>query len=131
MSKAYKVPLLLLFIMIGCQKRLIQKEEMKYLNDYYKDKNYYLKDNFTLNPKELLKKGTSVKIWIESTPTLLKVKCYPSNEDRESALGKMVAYLINEDIRGKDLTYEVLEDLIETKLVVYQPNVVKQTNTKK
>ncbi|MCB1179375.1 MAG: type II secretion system-associated lipoprotein, partial [Leptospiraceae bacterium] len=81
--------------------------------------------------KEVLDKGTSVKIWLESTSSLLKVKCYPSEADRESAIGKMVSYLINEEIKDGPFTIEELELLIDEKLTFYVPKNVKRVVSKK
>jgi len=77
-----------------------------------------------MSNKDVLQKGTSVKIWIESTPTILKLKCYPSNIDREVAIGKMVTYLINEEIRNSSFNLESIENLIDEKLVYYDPREV-------
>ncbi|MCB1140737.1 MAG: type II secretion system-associated lipoprotein [Leptospiraceae bacterium] len=121
-----KLALIVCFFFLSfCSRRLIKKQDISHLNEYYKDKTYYLKENIVLNSKESLKKGTSVKIWIESTPTILKVKCYPSTIDREIAIGKMVAYLINEDIRRNEFSYEMLEELIDQKLIYYLPSEIK------
>ncbi|MDX1960780.1 MAG: type II secretion system-associated lipoprotein [Leptospiraceae bacterium] len=113
---------LLISIMIFslfCQRRVLKKDDIAFLNEYYGKKTYYLKQDVQINNKEVLKKGLSVKIWIESTSSLLKVKCYPSNADRESALGKMVNYLINEDLKNKQLTMDGLDDFILAKLEEY------------
>jgi len=107
------------FSFFHCQRRVIKKNEVFHLNEYYKNKNYYLKENLTISSKEILEKGTLVKIWIESTPSILKLKCFPSNIDREIAIGKMVTYLINDDIRSSDFTLESIESLIDEKLVFY------------
>jgi type II secretion system-associated lipoprotein len=117
---------LFLLLIVDCQKRILKKDDLVLLNEYYGKKTYFLREDVPINNKEVIKKGTSVKIWIESTSSLLKVKCYPSNTDRESALGKMVSYLINEDIRGKSFTQDNLDNLIGQKLEVY---VVKRNKT--
>jgi type II secretion system-associated lipoprotein len=113
-----------------CQKRLIKKDDLSLVNEYYSDKTYYLKDNLEVG-KELFKKNTSVKIYIESTPTLLKIKIYPSNIEREAAVGKMVTYLVNEDFKGKSFTVEYLDKMIEEKLVAYNPDQLRLKKTKK
>lgn len=81
--------------------------------------------------KEVIEKGTSVRIWIESTASLLKVKCYPSNADREGSAGKMVTYLVNEDLKEKEFTVEDLEGLIDQKLSFYLPKDLKSNKVKK
>jgi type II secretion system-associated lipoprotein len=119
------------FSFYQCQRRVIKKNEVFHLNEYYKNKNYYLKENLTISSKEILEKGTLVKIWIESTPTILKLKCFPSNIDREIAIGKMVTYLVNDDIRGSDFTLESIEELIDNKLTYYDPKEVTKAKTGK
>ncbi len=125
------VIIMLAFGLFYCQKRIFKKEEVYHLNEYYKNKTYFLKDNLTISNKEILSKGTSVKIWIESTPTIFKLKCYPSNIDREIAIGKMVTYLVNDDIRGSDFTLESIEELIDNKLTYYDPKEVTKAKTGK
>ena len=123
--------IVLAFALFYCQKRIFKKEEVYHLNEYYKNKTYFLKDNLTISNKDTLPKGTSVKIWIESTPTIFKLKCYPSNIDREIAIGKMVTYLVNDDIRSSDFTLESIEDLIDNKLTYYDPKEVTKAKTGK
>lgn len=125
------VLIILTFTLSYCQKRIFKKEEIYHLNEYYKNKTYFLKDNLTISNKDVLPKGTSVKIWIESTPTIFKLKCYPSNIDREIAIGKMVTYLVNDDIRGSDFTLESIEELIDDKLIYYDPKEVIKAKTGK
>jgi type II secretion system-associated lipoprotein len=108
-----------LFLVLACNKRLIRKDDLTLINEHYSQNTYYVKENLVLDNKEVIKKDTSVKIWIESTASILKVKCYNSNEERESAVGKMVAYIINEDFKGKQFTVEYLDQLIAEKLVYY------------
>ena len=127
----YLVLIILTFTLSYCQKRIFKKEEIYHLNEYYKNKTYFLKDNLTISNKDVLPKGTSVKIWIESTPTIFKLKCYPSNIDREIAIGKMVTYLVNDDIRGSDFTLESIEELIDDKLIYYDPKEVIKAKTGK
>lgn len=115
----------------GCQKRIFKKEEISHLNEYYKNKTYYLKENLTISNKETLPKGTSVKIWIESTPSILKLKCYPSTIDREVAIGKMITYIINEEMKTTGNSLESIENLIDEKLVYYDPNEIIRSKIKK
>ncbi len=50
------------------------------------------------NPQVLLKKGTAVKIWIESSTDWIRVKAYNAKENREQASGITIIYLFNEDL---------------------------------
>ena len=111
--------ILLAFFLLACNKRLIRKDELTLINEHYSQNTYYVKENLVIDNKDVIKKDTSVKIWIESTASILKVKCYNSNEERESAVGRMVAYIINEDFRDKQFTVEYLDKLIAEKLVYY------------
>jgi type II secretion system-associated lipoprotein len=119
MSARYFFFILLAFFVLTCNKRLIRKDDLTLINEHYSQNTYYVKENLVLDNKEVIKKDTSVKIWIESTASILKVKCYNSNEERESAVGKMVAYIINEDFKAKQFTVEYLDQLIAEKLVYY------------
>ena len=110
---------MLAFFLLACNKRLIRKDELTLINEHYSQNTYYVKENLVIDNKDVIKKDTSVKIWIESTASILKVKCYNSNEERESAVGRMVAYIINEDFRDKQFTVEYLDKLIAEKLVYY------------
>lgn len=121
----------LFFFIFNCQRRIIKKDELELLNEYYGQRTFYLKEKVFVTNKEALEKGTSVKIWIESTSSLLKVKCYPSQGDRESAIGKMVSYLINEELKDSSFTIEDLETMIEEKLTFYVPQNVKRNGTPK
>jgi type II secretion system-associated lipoprotein len=109
----------MLLLVLACNKRLIRKDDLTLINEHYSQNTYYVKENLVLDNKEVIKKDTSVKIWIESTASILKVKCYNSNEERESAVGKMVTYIINEDFKGKQFTVEYLDQLIAEKLVYF------------
>ncbi|MBK8397359.1 MAG: type II secretion system-associated lipoprotein [Leptospiraceae bacterium] len=114
---------------LACNKRLIRKDDLTLINEHYSQNTYYVKENLVMDNKDVIKKDTSVKIWIESTASILKVKCYNSNEERESAIGKMVAYIINEDFKEKQFTVEYLDQLIAEKLVYYDAKDV--SNNKK
>lgn len=88
-----------------CQRRLILREGVADLNEHYKDRVYILKENINVGNNEILKKDTHVKIWIESTASLLKVKCYSSTEEREYAIGKLIMYIVNDDYKDKKVFY--------------------------
>jgi type II secretion system-associated lipoprotein len=121
----------LLVLVFACNKRLIRKDDLTLINEHYSQNTYYVKENLVLDNKEVIKKDTSVKIWIESTASILKVKCYNSNEERESAVGKMVAYIINEDFKAKQFTVEYLDQLIAEKLVYYDAKDVSKNKKAK
>ncbi|HNF15530.1 MAG TPA: type II secretion system-associated lipoprotein [Leptospiraceae bacterium] len=110
---------LLLLAFQECQRKTIKKDDLALLNEEYSAKTYYLKQNFYITHKDILPKGTSVKIWIETSASLIKIKCYPSNQERESAIGKMVAFIIQEELKDKPLTSERLDSLISEKLEEY------------
>ena len=117
--------------MVNCNKRLIRKDDLALINEYYSQNNYYLKQDIAFGAKEVLKKDTSVKIWIESTASILKVKVYNSNEDREAAIGKMISYVINEEFRDKKFTVEYLDELIAEKLELYDAKDVGKIKKQK
>lgn len=120
-----------IFFILACNKRLIKKDDLTLINEHYSQNTYYVKENLVLDNKDIIKKDTSVKIWIESTASILKVKCYNSNEDRESAVGRMVTYIINEDFKNKKFTVEYLDQLIAEKLVYYDAKDVSKNKKAK
>ena len=120
-----------LISVLACNKRLIRKDDLTLINEHYPQNTYYVKENLVMDNKDVIKKDTSVKIWIESTASILKVKCYNSNEERESAVGKMVAYIINEDFKGRQFTVEYLDQLIAEKLVYYDTKDVSKNKKAK
>lgn len=127
----YSFLILSLLLVSTCNKRLIRKDDLSLINEHYAQNTYYLKENLVIDSKEVIKKDTSVKIWIESTPSVLKVKCYKVNEDRESAVGKLVSYLVNDDFKGKNFTVENLDDLISQKLEYYDSKEFGKSKVKK
>jgi type II secretion system-associated lipoprotein len=98
------------------------------INEYYDGKVYLLKEDLKLGPEEIWKKGTLVRIYVESTPSLLKLKVYPANESRENSTGKLAAYLINEDLKKKKYEFEDIEVWVATK---FQVSELKNKKTKK
>ncbi len=107
-----------ILISLFCSRRLIKKEEISLINEYYSQNTYKLKEDITFSAKDVLKKDTLLKIWIESTPTILKIKTYKLDDDRESAIGKMITYQINEEFKDKKFTVEYLDKLISEKLEI-------------
>ncbi|MCZ8157732.1 MAG: type II secretion system-associated lipoprotein [Leptospira sp.] len=119
----------LFFILISqCSQRLIDKERMREINAYYDEKVYSLKDDLKISPDDIMKKGTLVRLYVESTPSLLKIKVYPANESRENSTGKLAAYLINEDVKKKKYEFEDVNAWVESKFILADP---KNKKTKK
>jgi type II secretion system-associated lipoprotein len=107
-----------ILISLFCSKRLIKKDELYLVNEYYSQNTYKLKEDISFSNKDILKKDTLLKIWVESTATILKIKAYKLDEDRESAIGKMITYQINDEFREKKFTVEYLDNLINQKLEI-------------
>lgn len=107
-----------ILISLFCSRRLIKKDEISLINEYYSQNTYKLKEDISFSSKDVLKKDTLVKIWIESTPTILKIKTYKLDDDRESAIGKMITYQINDEFKDKKFTVEYLDKLISEKLEI-------------
>lgn len=114
--------------MCNCSQRLIEKGKLREFNEYYDEKVYVLKDDLKISAQEMMKKGTLVRIYIESTPSLLKLKVYPASESRESSSGKLASYIINDDVKKKNYTLEDIEVWVATKLQVSEQ---KNKKTKK
>jgi type II secretion system-associated lipoprotein len=47
--------------LFNCQKRIFKKEEVYHLNEYYKNKTYFLKDNLTISNKRFSKRELLLK----------------------------------------------------------------------
>lgn len=123
--KAYSL-FLISTILIGCQS-IIKKSDLEFINDYYSSRTFFVKEDIPFGNKEIIEKGTSVKVLIEASSSIIKVKCFPSNQEREGSIGRMVAYIVNEDIKNKNFTVEDLEELISQKLTSYY---IAQKNSK-
>jgi type II secretion system-associated lipoprotein len=115
-------------IFIDCSTRLVPKEKSKEFNDSIADKTYILKEEIKSANNKVLKKGTYVKLYIESTPSLLKVKCIPATESREYAIGRMAIYKINDDYEQRELNFDEIESIIAEKFDIYDPS--KKPNRK-
>ncbi|MDF3821513.1 type II secretion system-associated lipoprotein [Leptospira sp. 96542] len=122
------IPLVILLGLCHCSQRLIGKEKQREINDYYDGKTYTLLEDVKISQEEVWKKGSIVKIYIESTPSLLKLKFYPVNESRESSLGKMAAFIINEDAKKRQYEFEDVEEWVALKFAPYD---TKSKKTKK
>lgn len=104
----------------GCKSRLIKKEKLAKINDAYANEVYFLKKDIIVAKGEVYKKGMLVKIYVESTPTMLKVKCFPAEETREKAIGQMILYKVNEDVESESFTKEEIDTFIEPVLQKYE-----------
>ncbi|MDV6236996.1 type II secretion system-associated lipoprotein [Leptospira ellisii] len=110
----------IILLLAGCGNRLIRKDSIAKVNEYYADKIYYLIQDKKVSNNETFKKGMLVRIYIESTPSMVKIKCYPADHKREYAIGRMIIYQLNDDYTGKKITIEDLDKLIANELVEYK-----------
>ncbi|XDD48716.1 type II secretion system-associated lipoprotein [Leptospira sp. WS92.C1] len=110
----------IIFLLAGCGSRLIRKDSITQVNEYYADKIYYLVQDKKVSNTEIFKKGMLVRIYIESTPSMVKIKCYPADQKREYAIGRMIIYQLNDEYTGKKITIEDLNKLIANELVEYK-----------
>ncbi len=94
---------------------------MREINDSFDSKTYALKEDLRLSPEEVWKKGTLVKIYIESTPSLIKLKFYPATETREGSVGRLAAYMINNDIESGKFDARDVEEWVATKFLLTVP----------
>ncbi|TGM96253.1 type II secretion system-associated lipoprotein [Leptospira yasudae] len=117
--RVFLLPAIFLFL-AGCGNRLIRKDSIAQVNDHYAEKIYYLIQDKKVSNTETFKKGMLVRIYIESTPSMVKIKCYPADHKREYAIGRMIAYQLNDDYAGKRITIEDLDKLIANELVEYK-----------
>ncbi|WP_341867235.1 type II secretion system-associated lipoprotein [Leptospira noumeaensis] len=120
------MPLVLLLAFSHCSQRLIKKEKLREINEYYDGKTYLTQEEIKFSQAEVWKKGTLVKIYIESTPSLLKLKVYPVAESRESSLGKLADYIINDDVKKRQYDLEDIEEWVGKKFTLVEPSVKKK-----
>ncbi|MCC5813323.1 MAG: type II secretion system-associated lipoprotein [Leptospira sp.] len=114
------------FLMQNCASRLVPKEKALEYNEIFLERTYILTEELNYSKEESLKKGTQVRVYIESTPSLLKVKCYPIEESREYAIGRMAIYKINDEIEKRELNMEDLEAIIAEKFKIIEPKKKKK-----
>ena len=113
--------LILYFLLVACSSRLVPKEKLLEYNEVLLGRVYVLKEDLIISQDESIKKGTKVRVFVESTPSLLKVKCYPVEESREYAVGRMAIYKINDEFEKKSLNFEDLELIISERFQMYEP----------
>ena len=107
---------LLLVLLIGaCSKRLLTKEQVREYNEFFSDKVYLLKEDIKNQGQEPILKGTVVKIYIEATDSLLKIKCLPLEEPRESSIGRLAVYVENSKQEKKKWSLAEIEEILDTK----------------
>ncbi|GBF41926.1 lipoprotein [Leptospira ellinghausenii] len=118
-------PLVLVLVFSQCSQRLIKKEKLREINEFYDGKTYALRDEIKFSQTEVWKKGTFVKIYIESTPSLLKLKVYPIQESRESSVGKLADYIINDDVKKREYDLADVEEWVNQKFTLVEQNAKK------
>lgn len=123
----YRVFIFLLVAILfqNCQKKMLTKEEMVLINDYYDNRIYYIKEDIRLSAVEQLTKGTPVKIRLQTSSNLLKIKCYPIDESAEISKGRMISF-VELDENQFSLKQEEVEKILLSKLSVVNP---KKTTT--
>lgn len=115
----FLLPTIFIFL-AGCGNRLIRKDAVAHINEHYSEKIYYLTKDKKVSNTETFKKGMLVRIYVESTPSMVKIKCYPADHKREYAIGRMILYQLNDEYGGKKITVEDLDKLIANELVEYK-----------
>lgn len=113
--------ILFLGLNTNCSARLVPKEKLQSYNEIFLERTYVLKEDLKLSKEDSLSKGAIVKVYIESTPSLLKVKCYPMQESREYAIGRMAIYKINDQVEKREVNLEDLELIVAEKFDLYDP----------
>lgn len=114
------------FAIQNCSTRLVPREKVYEYNEVFLERTYVLKEDLNLSKDDLLKKGTAVKVYVESTPSLLKVKCYPVEESREYAVGRMAIYKINDEVEKEELDFDDLEAIIAEKFQPFESKKKKR-----
>ncbi|MFB5651483.1 type II secretion system-associated lipoprotein [Leptospira wolffii] len=111
---------LLTLLTIQCAARLIKQDKLLDINAHYQDKVYSLKKDTKVSTSETFRKGMLVRIYVESTPSLIKIKCYPADQKREHAIGRLIAYQVNDDFEKKAINIEDLDKIVENELTEYK-----------
>ncbi|MDZ4726725.1 MAG: type II secretion system-associated lipoprotein [Leptospira sp.] len=117
--------ILLLLTICHCSQRLIEKEKLREMNQYYDERVYQLKEDVKISQDEVWKKGTLVRLYVESTPSLLKIKIYPAKDSRENSTGKLASYLINDNVKKKKYGFSDVEEWVNSKFQVADPKSIK------
>ncbi|TGJ99102.1 type II secretion system-associated lipoprotein [Leptospira semungkisensis] len=112
--------LLLALLTLQCSARLIKQDRLFEINNHYQDKVYSLKKDTKVSANETFKKGMLVRIYVESTPSLIKIKCFPADQKREHAIGRLLAYQVNEDFEKKAINIEDLDKIVANELTEYK-----------
>lgn len=100
---------------LSCSTRLIPKEKVREYNDVLLSRTYIIREDLVLSKSDSIRKGSKVRVYVESTPSLLKVKCYPIEESREYAIGRMAIYRINEEVESREIGFPELEEILAEK----------------
>ncbi|AXR69080.1 type II secretion system-associated lipoprotein [Leptospira mayottensis] len=115
----FLLPVFFLFL-ASCGNRLIRKDAIAHINEHYSEKIYYLTKDKKVSNTETFKKGMLVRIYVESTPSMVKIKCYPADHKREYAIGRMIIYQLNDEYGNKKISIEDLDKLIANELAEYK-----------
>ena len=107
------------FLVLACNKRLIRKDDLTLINEHYSAKYLLCEREPCFRQQGSDKKGYLRKIWIESTASILKVKCYNSNEKEKALLERWWLISSTKISKVKQFTVEYLDQLIAEKLVYY------------
>ncbi len=121
MPEMVRIPAFLLVLLtIQCGARLIKQDKLFDINTHYQERVYSLKKDTKVSATETFRKGMLVRIYVESTPSLIKIKCFPADQKREHAIGRLIAYQVNEDFEKKAVNTEDLDKIIANELTEYK-----------
>ena len=97
MNEFRKIILLAIAMLVAsaaCSGRFVPRDPLGKLNKKWADsKTYEVQKDVDIGNGKIVKKGTKVKIWIESDSFSIKVKAYDLKTTREKAMGKNIVFM--------------------------------------
>ena len=116
MQRLYLIFFVLL-LLEGCTSALLQKEQVKKLNQAYSNRVFRVrKDLYATfsDPKSgsrprLFRKGEKVRIWIESQGDWIKVRAIRQDKSLEHDPGKTILYILREILEDNGEKEEIIE----------------------
>ena len=106
-----------LLLLLCCTSALLQKEQVKELNQSYSGKTFRVKTNLFAtfsDPKAssrrlLFRKGEKVRIWIESDGDWIKVRAIRAKKSLENNPGVTILYILREILEDEGAEESVIE----------------------
>ncbi|MFH0975793.1 MAG: type II secretion system-associated lipoprotein [Spirochaetota bacterium] len=115
MKKINPVILIIIYslLFISCTT-FLQKEDIPNIKDFEK-REYILKDDAG-DGVRFLKKGTRIKLLIQTSDESVKVYCYPAGMDFVKAERTLILYMFEDDFEKSRFKMQVFEEKLYKKI---------------